>query len=169
MTRRKLFPLIAAAVAGLVLALGAVAVLSAPDTQMPWSVFGAGGGSSSSTGFKSGFTAGQGPIGKSGSTNFGAELGFWYGAADTPTATPTATPTVTPMGTPTATPTRGPAVGGIAEPPDLPGDSAGEAGARPGPSGSSAARYAALAGGLAAVALFIAAGGWYARRRWRAG
>jgi hypothetical protein len=34
------------------------------------------------------------------------------------------------------------------------------------PSGSSGALYAALAGGIAAGVLAIAAGGWYARRRW---
>jgi len=66
-------------------------------------------------------------------------------------------------------PTPNPAVGGIAELPVLPGASAGEAGARRDGSGWSAGGYAALAGGLAAVALFIAGGGWYARRRWRAG
>ena len=62
-----------------------------------------------------------------------------------------------------------PAVGGVAELPVLPGDSAGEAGARRDGSSWSAGDYAALAGGLAAVALFIAAGGRYARRRGRAG
>jgi len=51
-----------------------------------------------------------------------------------------------------------PAVGGIAEPPDA-ADSR---------SGSSSLPYAALTGAAAGVAL-LAAGGWYARRRWRAG
>jgi hypothetical protein len=44
------------------------------------------------------------------------------------------------------------AVGGLAELPDA--------------TGSSASLYAALAGGLAAAALALMAGGWYARRRW---
>ena len=34
------------------------------------------------------------------------------------------------------------------------------------PAGSSSLLYAALAGAVAAGALAIAAGGWYARRRW---
>ena len=46
----------------------------------------------------------------------------------------------------------GPAVGGIAELPAV--------------SASSGPPYAALAGGLAAAALALTAGGWYARRRW---
>ena len=53
------------------------------------------------------------------------------------------------------------AVGGTAEllgQPDAPGR--GEA------SASSSVPYAALAGGLAAGVLALAAGGWYARRRW---
>jgi hypothetical protein len=59
-----------------------------------------------------------------------------------------------------------PPVGGIAELPDLAGTSAEEAVASPEGSGWSAGDYAALAGGLAAAALAIAAGAWYARRRW---
>jgi hypothetical protein len=46
-------------------------------------------------------------------------------------------------------------VGGIAELPDVAGDS-----------GSSTGTYAALAGGLAAAALALSSGAWYARRRW---
>ena len=45
-----------------------------------------------------------------------------------------------------------PSVGGLAELPDL--------------SGSSGPPYAALAGGLAAAAVALTAGAWYARRRW---
>lgn len=56
-------------------------------------------------------------------------------------------------------------IGGIAELPEI-AQSPGEASAEG--SGWSAGNYAALAGGLAAVALFIAVGGWYARRRSRA-
>jgi len=92
----------------------------------------------------------------------------------TPTATPTPTHTLTPTPTATAcppevctpTPTPAPAVGGIAELPALAGISAEEAGAGAGGSGWSAGSYAALVGGLAAVAIAIAGGGWYARRRW---
>lgn len=58
-------------------------------------------------------------------------------------------------------------VGGLAGLPEI-AQSPGEAGAPADGSGWSAGNYAALAGGLAAVALFIAVGGWYARRRWRA-
>jgi hypothetical protein len=49
---------------------------------------------------------------------------------------------------------------------DLPVDGA-EAPARAAEgSGSSAPPYAAIAGAVAAAALAMAAGGWYARRRW---
>jgi len=58
----------------------------------------------------------------------------------------------------------GPAVGGIAEGPGLAGTSA-EAGTAVESSGWSAARYAALAGGLAAAIVALSAGWWYARRR----
>ena len=57
-------------------------------------------------------------------------------------------------------------VGGIAELPALAGPSAGQSGAPAEGSGWSGSGYAALAGGLAAAAIVIAAGGWYARRRW---
>lgn len=56
-------------------------------------------------------------------------------------------------------------IGGIAELPQI-AQSPGEAGAPAEGSGWSAGNYAALAGGLAAGAAAIAAGGWYARRRW---
>lgn len=46
------------------------------------------------------------------------------------------------------------------------GTSAGEAGASAERSGWSAVKYAALAGGLAAAAVLITVGAWYARRRW---
>jgi len=59
-------------------------------------------------------------------------------------------------------------VGGLAELPGI-AQSPGEAGPLAEGSGWSAGNYAALAGGLAAVALFIAVGGWYARRRSRVG
>jgi hypothetical protein len=59
-----------------------------------------------------------------------------------------------------------PAVGGIAEIPALSGTSPGEAGAPAVGSGWSVGAYAALAGVGAAAAAAIAAGGWYARRRW---
>jgi hypothetical protein len=59
-----------------------------------------------------------------------------------------------------------PAVGGIQELPDVGGASAEEAGAPGEGSGWSAGAYAALAGLGALAAAAIAAGGWYARRRW---
>jgi hypothetical protein len=52
-----------------------------------------------------------------------------------------------------------PSVGGVAELPD-----AAQAPSRASDSGASG--YGALAGGVAAAALAIAAGAWYARRRW---
>jgi hypothetical protein len=57
-------------------------------------------------------------------------------------------------------------VGGIAELPALAGPSAGQSGAPGEESGLSIVGYAALAGSLAAAAVAIATGGWYARRRW---
>jgi len=57
------------------------------------------------------------------------------------------------------------AVGGIAEGPGLAGTSGEEAGASAESSGWSSANYAALAGGLAAAAVLLSAGAWYARRR----
>jgi 5-hydroxyisourate hydrolase-like protein (transthyretin family) len=59
------------------------------------------------------------------------------------------------------------AVGGIAELPALAGLSAEEAGAPAEGTGWSAGDYA-LAGGLAAAVIAIAAGAWYARKRWLA-
>jgi hypothetical protein len=86
----------------------------------------------------------------------------------TPTATATSTTTATPTSSGTATPTRtpgsGPPVGGIAELPALPATSGSEAGSPTGRSGWSAGGYAAVVGGVVAVA--AAAGGIsYARRR----
>ena len=59
-----------------------------------------------------------------------------------------------------------PAVGGVAELPNIGGASGEEAGAPSEGSGWSAGSYAGLAGGVAAGAVLIAIGGWYARRRW---
>ena len=59
-----------------------------------------------------------------------------------------------------------PPVGGIAELPPLAGASTEGAGAPVKGAGWSAGSYAALAGALAAAAVLIAVGGWYARRRW---
>jgi len=60
-------------------------------------------------------------------------------------------------------------VGGIAELPDIAGGSPNETVVLDEGSGWSGGYAALAAGGLAAVALFIAVGGRYARRRWRAG
>jgi len=84
-----------------------------------------------------------------------------YGAqiekrCDGPCPTLTPIPTLTPM----PTPTPAPGVGGTVRLP--PAAIAAESGAPAGGSGWSAGAYAAL-GGMAVV---IAVGGWYARRRW---
>ena len=89
MSIRRLLALSVAAVAAVWLALGAFVALSAPDTDIPWSVFGSGGGTSSSTNFELGSTAGQSPIGLSQSTNFRLGAGYWYGAATCTTGTDT--------------------------------------------------------------------------------
>jgi YVTN family beta-propeller protein len=60
----------------------------------------------------------------------------------------------------------GPPVGGTAELPDVASTSTEEASPPTESSGSSAANYAALATGLAAAAVLITVGAWYARRRW---
>jgi hypothetical protein len=57
-------------------------------------------------------------------------------------------------------------VGGIAELPDVDTAPAEQAGAPSAGSGWSAGDYAALTGGLSAAVLAVAAGAWYARRRW---
>ncbi len=80
MTRRSILALVASA-AALVLALSAGVVLTAPDTAIPWSVFGASGNSSSSTNYALGSTSGQLPIGQSTSTNYELGAGFWAGIA----------------------------------------------------------------------------------------
>ena len=100
MSRWSLLALTVAGVAAVVLALGARVVLTAPDSALPWSVFGSsgssssslnyeldftvasGGGSSSSLNYDLGFTAGQSsPIGLYESANFRLGAGFWYGAS----------------------------------------------------------------------------------------
>jgi hypothetical protein len=57
-------------------------------------------------------------------------------------------------------------VGGIAELPGISAASSQEAGRPSEGSGWSSAAYAELAGGVAAAAVLITVGGWYARRRW---
>jgi hypothetical protein len=57
-------------------------------------------------------------------------------------------------------------VGGMAELPDIGRQAPGEATAPAEESGWSGPTCAALAAGLAAAAVFITVGGWYARRRW---
>ena len=79
MSRRSILALGVAAAVGVALALGAGVVLTAPDTDVPWSVFGSGGGASSSTNFEMRSIAGQSaPIGESGSTSYALGAGFWY-------------------------------------------------------------------------------------------
>ena len=109
------------------------------------------------------------------------ELDKWYGlecpstgVGHPPTPTPGATPT--PGGpAPTPIPTVAPGepriqldrnpVGGIAEAPDV--DASPLEGTASG--GSSSAPYAAIAGAAAAGVVVLGAGGWYLRRRGRAG
>jgi YVTN family beta-propeller protein len=86
----------------------------------------------------------------------------------TTTPTPTSTNTPTPTNTPTitSTPTSTPViVGGLVGPPAQGALSAAEASVAARDSGWSASAYAGLAGALAAAALALAAGAWYARRR----
>ena len=79
---RRIKLAVVAGVVALALALSAGVVLTAPDTDLLWSVFGAGGNSSSSTNYDLGSTSGQSsPIGASGSTNYGLSAGFWAGIA----------------------------------------------------------------------------------------
>lgn len=81
------------------------------------------------------------------------------------TPTPTPTPTFTPTRTPTPTATRpSTGVGGEVKLP--PAAIAAASDAMASDSGRTVGTYAALAGGIAATALAIAAGGWYTRRRW---
>ena len=108
MTKRRVFTLTAAGLAGLALALTVGLVLTAPDTVLPWSVFGSSGNASSSTSYDLGSTSGQSPpIGESASTSYDVCAGFWCGAgipAAPATPAATQTPTETPTDTPTATP-----------------------------------------------------------------
>jgi hypothetical protein len=77
---RRAIPVLAVA-AGVALLLGLTArvVLTAPDSALPWSVFGAGGNAASSTNYGLGSTAGQSAIGQSSSTNYQLGAGYWYG------------------------------------------------------------------------------------------
>ncbi len=78
---RRINIAIVAGVVALALALSAGVALTAPDTGLPWSVFGSGGNASSSTNYDLGSTSGQSsPIGASGSTNYSLNAGFWPGA-----------------------------------------------------------------------------------------
>jgi hypothetical protein len=69
-------------------ALGLLAIASisvgslfaAPDTSLPWSVFGSGGDTASSTNYHAAATLGQaGPIGAASSASYDLGAGFWYG------------------------------------------------------------------------------------------
>ncbi len=93
MRRLSLLALAVAAVAAVVLALGPRAVLTAPDSALPWSVSGSGGGTSSSASYELGFTVGQSSVaGESGSTNYGLVAGLWSGDGDGDGAPPSVTP-----------------------------------------------------------------------------
>ena len=83
MSRFSLLALTVAGVVAVVLALGARGVLTAPDSALPWSANGSGGGSSSSTNYELGFTMGQSSAaGVSGSANYGLGAGLWSGDGD---------------------------------------------------------------------------------------
>jgi len=73
--------LISAALAGIVLALGARVVLTAPDTALPWSAF-AGGGSSSSANYQLGATVGQIAAGQATGSSYRFGAGFWSADLD---------------------------------------------------------------------------------------
>jgi hypothetical protein len=65
------------------LALASISVgslFAAPDTSLPWSVFGSGGGAVGSTNYHADATLGQaGPIGPASSASYNLGAGFWYG------------------------------------------------------------------------------------------
>lgn len=79
------------------------------------------------------------------------------------TPLPTPIPSPAPLPTPTPTPTPSPAVGGNVELLSGPPGSPREAG---GSRADGRDHAATIAGAVAAGALALAAGGWYARRRW---
>jgi hypothetical protein len=84
MRRLSLLALSVAVVAAVVLALGPRAVLTAPGSALPWSVFGSGGGASSSSNYGLGSTAGQVSLpGQSESTSYALAAGYWGRALDT--------------------------------------------------------------------------------------
>ncbi len=89
MRKRSLVALTAGLVTAVLLTLGAVVVVAAPDTDIPLSVFGSGGDSSSSTNFDLGSTAAQSAIGPAQSTNYVLGAGYWYGVALCTTGTDT--------------------------------------------------------------------------------
>ena len=153
MSRRILLALVVVGAAGLVLALGVGVVLTAPDTTIPWSAFGSGGGTSSSTNYDVGSTAGQSSaIGESASTSYDLCAGFWCSAGVA------------------AGPTPGP-VGGFAELPRLDGGQADVDGVPLQTGGSWGSNYGLLVAVVAAVsvgATALAGAAWYARWR-RAG
>jgi hypothetical protein len=74
-------PLLAALVCGALLAALATAVVMA-DTNIPWSVSGAGGGTASSAGYALGGTAGQPVAGSAQSASYALGAGYWAGIAD---------------------------------------------------------------------------------------
>ncbi len=72
------------ALAALVLLASGVLAMSSTNYALDWytPLTGGGGGPASSTGYAVNFTVGQTAIGStSGSTNYGACLGYWCGAA----------------------------------------------------------------------------------------
>ena len=92
MPKRKLgVILVAASVAGLVLA-GLALAQSSTSFDLSWNVLGGGGGGSSSASFGLGGTVGQTAPGTSTSAGFRLDAGFWPGVA-APAVVPTPTPT----------------------------------------------------------------------------
>jgi hypothetical protein len=91
----------------------------------------------------------------------GVQLETQFGVEGTP-----AQPIEVGPATMLCTPVTASAVGGIAELPQVAGGAGDQAAAPDNGSGWSSANYAALAAGLAAAAVVLSAGAWYARRRW---
>jgi hypothetical protein len=80
MLNRHVVAIVTAASMGAALALGVGLVVGAPDTAVPWSAFGSGGSStSSSVSYSLGSTTGQAVIGTGTSAGFRLGTGIWYG------------------------------------------------------------------------------------------
>lgn len=81
MSKRTLI-VIAGTVLCVLLLAGVALAMSSDNYRLDWYVplTGGGGGPASSTNYAVNFTVGQTAIDASSSTNYGAGLGYWYGA-----------------------------------------------------------------------------------------